>query len=277
MADINYIIKEEGEEDVKISEEGFIDEHNIKMMSFEFRNPQDITESLDKKKETDGDEKKKQSVSRFTGRTAYAGLTVVYPSKEESSKVFVRNCILQYSPAVEKGKGYANNYIFIGIPEYFISRLMTDASKNSLMKLNVKDKVQRKSNFYWINCTLEKMPHNNIQMLYNESGETRQVPTKILTLLQKLKGHVKANVCFTISAISKTDEEVKMINVKNAQYKLTIKPTEMYLVDSSDVEAPTLPDLERRRNETIEASEKNMASDAIAKIALASLSISSTN
>ena len=263
---------EKGE--VQIEEDGYITLDNINEMQFKFGTPADITESVTKK----NDKSNKKTVSYTArGRSGYAPLTCVYPDGTESSKIFLMNCIIQYTEALTKPDyTYAKNFVFIGVPEEYMNKIFSDALQESGMNVSVKSNVQNLNGHYWMRCSLEKLTvkNTNIILSVNENGEPQTVNYPIDQLLKDFKSNIRAHVLFTFSASINNNDMTKELDFESGQFTATMKPTEVMAIEESDVKGPTLDDTNSRRNESVAWTGHMFAGGKLAELAQKKLKIS---
>lgn len=258
--------------EVNIEEDGHITRDNINDMTFTFDQPQDITENLNKK-----NSENTENISRTTnGNSGYAGINVIYPDGSSSKKVCFEDCILQYSEAVTKPNSkYAKNYVYIGFPEEYINKIFADALENSQMNLDVKPKTNNLNGHYWINCNLGKLEAKNAYFLVgSEDGQGRKMTYTPHALFNDIKKNVRANIVVTFSASMTTRDIATKLDFINGQFYATVKPVEIIFVEDSDVQAPTLPELNARKNETVTWTEDSFASGMLAELAKKKLRLS---
>lgn len=246
---------------ITIEPDGHITIENIDMMSFSFSDGQDITESVAKKNATN-----KIPVS-FTkkGRSAYTPVTVTYPDGvSQSSKFLLEGCIIQHTPALNaQNHTYAKDFVFIGIPNTYLDKIMKDASINSQINLQNKPNVQDINGYYWLRCNLDKLSHRDTQIV-TESGAAK---LSIDTILKELKKSVVANIVFSLSGSMNNNNIDEELDLKNGIYTITMKPTEVYAIDSTEIKGPELIDTNNRKKEGSAMSESFIASGPLAAIA----------
>jgi hypothetical protein len=258
--------------EVNIEEDGHITRDNINDMIFTFDQPQDITENLNKK-----NTENTQNISRTkNGNSGYAGINVIYPDGSSSKKICFEDCILQYSEAVTKPNSkYAKDYMYIGFPEEYLNKIFSDALQNSQMNLDVKPKTNNLNGHYWVNCNLSKLEAKNAYfMIKNENAQVQKMTYNPHALFNDLKKNIRANLVVTFSASMTTKDIDTRLDFLNGKFFATIKPTEIVFIEDSDVEAPTLPELNARKNETVSWTEDSFASGMLAELAKKKLRLS---
>lgn len=266
-----YIITHD-DGNIEILDSAFINLDNISQMSFSFETPKDITESLRKKNSQEQD----QVSVTVNGHIAYAPGQVVYPNKKESSKkIPLTGCIVQYREGIKSPKSrYGKDYVAIGVPQLYISKITSDARSTSSMNLAVKSTVQLVGGYYWFNCTLEKLDVNNTSILHQDaSGNAQRIQRDIYSLLNAFEKSMTATILFTLSASAATSMMQEKIDLNGGTFNITMKPTEVVFTDLTDVEGPTLDDVGRRKNERLEATETLLASSRLAELAMRKLRV----
>ena len=269
-------IRETDDGQIEIMEDAFITRENVSKMKFTFTQPDDITESLNKK-----NNRTRQDVSATKkGRIAYSSLTCTYPDgKSTSSKVMLTDCVIQYREGIERDDGssnYAVDYVTIGVPGYYISKITKDARNNSSMNVSTKDKVKNLEGCFWIDCQLEKLTDNDTYIIYETEGDPEDVTATNGNIRQILKGLGKSllvDVMVTCSASMSNTSIMEELDLRNGRFTLAMKPTEMFVRDVSDKVGPLLEDTTRRKKEATNKTERFKASSALAQFAMRNLSI----
>jgi uncharacterized protein (UPF0333 family) len=260
-------IREEGEGDNKtitILEDAFIGPENIGTFKHTFGTPSDITESLEKNKT---EESKK--VSTYSGRIGYASYTCTYPDGTSSSKVTLKNVVIQYNKGMTNEKStYAKNYIFIGIPEIYISEIKRQAKQNSGINIEPRSKNQLMSSHWWMSCNLDQISTDSVTITFMVDDEPKVIPISLYEALNELKSNLLCNMTISQSATITNDSIHKKLDLKNGQYHFAIKPTQIAILKETDIEAPSLADLEKKKKEKAENCEISVASSLVARLAL---------
>lgn len=245
--EVQYVkVSEEG--DIAIQEEGFIDLDNIGKMKFTFQPGQDITESLAKKKQPEVSAIKK-------GRTGYTPMKCTYPNgTETSSKIVLTDCIIQWRQGIDRpDSDYASTYVCIGVPDRYITKIIGDAKRHSGINLGPKDNVQHKNEHYWFGCNLSGLRQDNTWIIYTDKdGETQGSQGMLREILKDMNGSLLVDVMVSISGSLATEELSEKLPLKDGMYTITMKPTEVFIRDTSRIEGPILEDTNRRDREVTE-------------------------
>lgn len=258
--EITYItVKDDGS--IIIEPDGHISMENIDMMQFSFEEGQDITESVSKK-----NVKSKVPVS-FTkrGRSAYSPVKVTYPDGvSTSSKFLLEGCIVQHTPALNaQNHSYARDFVFIGIPDTYIDKIISDAKNNSQLTLETKSNVSNLNGFYWLRCNLDKLSNANTQIV-TENGP---VKLPIDMMLKEIKKSIVASIVFSLSGSMNNTDIDEELDLKDGIYTITMKPTELYANDTTDIQGPSLQDTNNRKKESSAMAESFLATGELAAIA----------
>jgi len=263
-------VDDDGKEVQEIQEAGFIGTDNIRSMKFTFAAGKDITESINKRP-------REQVSATKNGRIGYTPMTCTYPNgTDSSSKVILKDCIIQYREGVTKeDSNYAISYVCIGIPSIYISKVIDDGRRNSSLTIGVNDKTQHKNDYYWFNANLDNLSEQNTWIIHKDAdGDDAAKQVILREVLAAMGASITCTICATVSGSMTTDIMAEALNLKGGTYSLTIKPTEVFLQDVTNIEGPVLDDTQKRLNTTTQKSLAFTASEKLAAFAMRNLTIS---
>lgn len=252
-------INEDGS--ITLEPDAHISEDNIDDMTFTFAEGVDITESVAKK-----NSKNKIPISYTkTGRTAYTPATVTYPDGESnSSKFLLEGCIIQHTPALKaQNHSYGKDFVFIGIPEIYIDKIFKDAKNNSQINIVNKPNVQSLNGYYWLRCNLDKLSHKDCQIV-TEDGSAK---VSIHNMLTDMGQSIIAAITFTLSGSMTNNKMDDELDLKDGTYSATMKPTEVFAYDITEIKGPELIDTNNRKKEGAATSSVFVAKGGLAAMA----------
>ena len=261
-------VEGEGEDEVIIIlEDAFITPKNVNKFKYTFDNPADITESI-RKNETSTT----SQISTHVGRMGYAFCKCTYSDGSSSTTMVLTGIVIQYVKTMGKENSkYGNGYIFGGIPEIYLREIEKQARLNSGRTVSVKEKTQLLSGHHWVTFDTKKMSTADVNITVDANGQIRKMPVSLTETLKEMKQNIHCNVTVTINAsiISKTLEEE--LDLAKGQYNFTFKLLGVDIMKESNVKAPELESLERRKKEKRDESALNLATSKIAQLAISRL------
>ena len=267
--ELSYVIEEGSGDDKRtiILQEAFISPKNVTQFRFSFDNPQDITESL-KKNQTSST----TFVSTHQGRTGYAPATCTYPNGTTSNNMVMTHVVVQYVKTMAKDTArYGKGFFFVGIPKVYIDQISKDAKASSGRTVLPKEGVQEKSGYYWMSCNSDRLGPDDVTITVLSKDQPHQVHVPLRDTLIDIKQHLLCNATVSVTASITTKTTLESLDLKNGRFSFSIKLIAVDLLKEIDVDVPELTTAERRTKETREDSELNVASSAMAKLAISRL------
>lgn len=206
------------------------------------------------------------------GRSAFSPVTVTYSDgASTSSKFIIEDCIIQHTPALNaQNHTYAKEFVFIGIPTVIIDKNVNDAATTSQLTLQNKPNVRDISGYYWQRCNLDKLSHRDTNIV----TETGSCKMSLDQMLKEVKKGIVANVMFTLSGSMTSNIMDEELDLKDGTYTITMKPTEVYGVSTTDIKGPELTDTNHRKTETAAVPRSSMAKGDLLNIAMKRLNLS---
>ena len=273
---------ENGKDEVTVQEEGFLTANMINQITFEFTKPSDITAQLEKSNENGKNVAAPKDFDGKKTRTGLARCSIKYPNGETANKAVIPDTILQYRDSLKdpkKAKGYGDTYVDIGIPEFIMNKLISDA-RVAKIDLQPKGVPKVKNGYHWFSSNTTSISTNAITMLipHTENGEevTSPFPFTIRQLFELSEGNVKGTISFSINAVTTCDYNEKL-DLTGARYHPTFKISNAYMEESTDVKGPELSEIAPQlQNEKFEATTNNIAKGDLLAKALAKLGIRNT-
>lgn len=266
---------EDGKEHVTILAPGHINSSNLSSFRLSFGKPADITADLDKRNQ----ENTNSTAPENKGRTGYAGIETIYPDEEKSSKVVLKDCIIQYRESAFKEASKANaanygiSYVQIGIPSSVINRLYHEGIRQGV-NLENRRNTREKNGYHWMNCNIDKLNTAFITAYVAVGDEDRVINDTVRRFLEDAGTNIHCTITATVSCTTTTATREERLDLKGAFYHLTIRPFEIIIEEESEIEGPQLADISiQTKNETSEVTESSMARGKLAKKMMARLKI----
>jgi hypothetical protein len=227
MSDIRYITFDE-QNIPTIQRVGYLNKNNIKVVEFKFKQGVDIV-----------------SMFRPVGYTTpvgdkliiIAGGICIYPNGDIiTNEIAIEDCILQYRPGPDTNRN--RKYIYIGIPNYIINKIITDAEKNPGINVEIKDDVISENNYYWFSHHIETL-RLGLKHVYISSKEGNKILDKNISLHDILptEKNMSSFVVFSFHGMM-VNRDNKNLDLVDGEYILRLNPKEIYLVGASDIKGP---------------------------------------
>jgi len=259
-----YVVEgkdENGKIEKTLTANAYVNNKTIAGLTFKAPPGADITDSLEKNK-------KSEFVSKTApkGRTVWSQVECVYPNGDNSTRVALQNCIIQYRDIVTKEENmYGANYVCLGVPKNYITKIKTDLMKNSNIRAHAP--VQEVNDYLWFNANLGTVTEDGVWFAYKEGAGSSGINVNLKQLLARLKTNVIVTTNVSISANMNNHDLSVGLDIVNGTYTIGIKITEVFVKKRTSIKGPDLT-ITSKPKETMDVDEVLFADDELTKLAI---------